>query len=344
MEPSEADYTLHVSDDDNDSETHTMDDFARGQTVERDDAKDAEESKQREKFDESNGGVALEKFIRHPAHYEEYRVWRHPLPRQVWSSNGKNTAEQHRPATNSDLILDLVVVVVIANLGDAFKEYVKAPTGGDPYSFETVWPRVGMAFTVFINGFLLMYMRWQRHTLLINRWGQSDGAFELYWAVDVALFAVTGFSMVRGQEAPCFFLGWLDALAFALMDLNYIAMNLYCTIFYGRHSGQWKPLILFIQEAIIVLTVPIIALITTALKPNRMCNTEFCQTHESMAWGIGLFYVASLWDFLASSFASMTIVAIARSIKNPRCTNTFGSHYPLHTGNMVERVECLILM
>ena len=59
----------------------------------------------------------------------------------MWTSQGKNTAEQFRPATNSDLILDLVVVVVISNLGDAFKEYVKAPSEGDPYKFVDVWPR-----------------------------------------------------------------------------------------------------------------------------------------------------------------------------------------------------------
>ncbi len=57
-------------------------------------------------------------------------LWRHPRPRQFAVRDAAAAAaaaaahELHRPATSTDLILDLVFVVIVANLGTAVKEYL----------------------------------------------------------------------------------------------------------------------------------------------------------------------------------------------------------------------------
>ena len=283
-----------------------------------------------------------EDMIRHHAHYDEYQLWRYPMPRQVWDSNGKNTTEAHRRATNADLILDLVVVVVIANLGDAFKEYVKAPIGGDQFSWQDVWPRVGMALTVFINTFFLVYMRWQRICSFVNRWGQRDGIYEIFWAINISLFAIAGFAMVTAQKAPCFFGSTYFIAACIGLDANYILMYMYCTVAHGRRTRRWGPVIRFMTVDVLCFLLPPICVLSYLASVGTVCNAEFCQTDGGMDRAIRLFFVASFWDYLAHWLGYTAMAWLERRI--PALHKCYGMNYPVNTENFVERVECLILM
>ena len=202
-----------------------------------------------------------------------------------------------------------------------------------------------MAFTVFINCFLIMYLRWARISGFINQWGQRDGISELYWAVNVACFAVTGFSMVQGQRAPCFFGSWLFDISFLVMDVTYILMTVYAQCAYGCRYGQWGELRRFlITTVLLTMTVPMGILFYLALNKNHICNSDFCQTHGTMEFAIGLYFIAAFWDYLSHSFGHMLLEYINRNKLCGGCLTCFGQPMPLNTQNLVDRVECLILM
>ena len=58
-----------------------------------------------------------------------------------------------------------------------------------------------------------------------NFWGQRDGIFELYWMINIGLFAICGFAMVTGQERPCFFVG--KVFGMALLGLDVVTAIMY---------------------------------------------------------------------------------------------------------------------
>ena len=72
------------------------------------------------------GGKSI---VRDNDDYDTFQCWRYPKPRQVWV-DGKSTAPHHRPSSNNDLILDLALVIVLANIGTNFRANVASvPTG-----------------------------------------------------------------------------------------------------------------------------------------------------------------------------------------------------------------------
>ena len=56
-------------------------------------------------------------------------------------------------------------------------------------------------------------------------------SYQVFWALNVTLFGVAGFSMVRGLHEPCFFWGWLTAGAMGGLDVVYMVFNLYVRSF-----------------------------------------------------------------------------------------------------------------
>jgi hypothetical protein len=100
------------------------------------------------------------------------------------------------------------------------------------------------------------YVRWARTVIFTNWWGQRDGLYDVFWALNIALYASAGFAIVRAQHAPCFFESWVAAAACLGLDLNYVVFNLYCRVAHSLRVGNVDAVQRFVVEALVNMLVP----------------------------------------------------------------------------------------
>ena len=156
----------------------------------------------------------------------------------------------------------------------------------------------------------------------------------------MGLFAVCGFSMRTCLIQPCYFGMWLFCAAALGLDVAYITMNLYVTVLHGARKKQWELLVHFlVADFATTMAVPMVCLAAYAVGPG-VCNAQFCNRYED---SLDLIHTAAGYDTLASCFLRMAWLAAAERL--PSSHHALIARGPtLHTGNLVERMELLIVI
>lgn len=261
---------------------------------------------------------AITYWIRRSHKYDSYRLWRAPKPRQIFDSEGKNTAPPHRPATNMDLIMDLTMVVILARLGTQFRYYVSHTAPDSRYDWEECLSTMEVALLVFFASFSILYSRWDRILGFDNFWGQRDGIFEIYWIVNIGLFCMCGFAMVTGQEKPCFFVARVFAFGALGLDVVTFLMYMYVGLYDGITTKRWNTLRTYLVRVAIVQAVPFACLTYFAYNDSAsVCNEAFCA--ENTVQSNALYLLAAVWDVAMSCFGIGLEITIRRSSTLPCC-------------------------
>ena len=261
---------------------------------------------------------AITYWIRRSHKYDSYKLWRAPKPRQIWDSEGKNTAPPHRPATNMDLIMDLTMVVILARLGTQFRYYVSHTNADIRYDWEACLSTMAVALLVFFASFSILYSRWDRILGFDNFWGQRDGIFEIYWIINIGLFCMCGFAMVTGQEKPCFFVARVFSFGALGLDVVTFLMYMYVGLYDGITTKRWNTLRTYLVRVAIVQAVPFACLTYFAYNASAsVCNEAFCA--ENTVQSNALYLLAAVWDVGMSCFGIGLEITIRRSSKIPCC-------------------------
>ena len=109
---------------------------------------------------------------------------------------------------NRDLILDLTIVIILSLIGQAFRNNVERISEDDLYNWDEVRTVVGWrdaggeavgALQEFSMVYFLIISRWLRICRYNNLFEQHDLLHELFWILNVVLFAIAGVSIEVGQ-------------------------------------------------------------------------------------------------------------------------------------------------
>ena len=237
----------------------------------------------------------------HTLNYLE--LWVHPSPRQVWEKStlpcGTNTwvsslsrSKERRGATPSDLVLDLVYVVLLAQLGRAFR----AELGNDAW----------LAFRDFVALFTPIWFQWNCVGHFLNRFEQKDVVFALYFVGNILTMAIVGISAERCGSATvregCAEFSWSIAGTRAWTVL-YQLYALKC------NPKYWKAIAMYIVPDIMT----IIAWTITGFMPAG----ETCGDVVNSCWGAFIFFwwLAIACDLLRF-FTPMIVVRQLKLIKD----------------------------
>lgn len=267
-----------------------------------------------------------------------------------------NNGEPERVAGPSDLILDLVMVVVVGNLGTAFQAYIRGigsveasepnVISGDgsfttveaAYGLAAVLPKFLGALKIFASTFILVFLRWRRICDFVNMWGQRDVVHDAYFVYNLFALAVCGFAMRRGQLEPCYFGSWLFSLACVGLDVGYLVMNVYVCVAYGKRTSRWKLLWHFVTvEFVSTMVLPILFLVFSFAAHS--CNAEFCLTSDNLVSWISL---AAIFDFCGSHFFRLAWVVALN--KSACLRERLGFGPALHIGYQLERMLLLVII
>ena len=281
-------------------------------------------------------------WIRRDHKYQSYKLWRAPKPRQVWDAHGNNTAPPHRPATNMDLIMDLTMVVILARLGVQFRAGLTSVDSESRYDWEPCVDAMQGAVLSFFSGFVLLYSRWNRIVGFDNFWGQRDGLFELYWIINIGLFAIAGFTMVTAGQAPCYFA--LNVFVHAVVGLDVVTflMYIYVTLYDGATSRRWNKLKAYLLMTLIIQGLPFVLMCYAAYDLSP-CNEAFCETDHVIVGNI-FFLTAACWELAMTCFGTGIVVACRRCPGENCCRKHFATNQSMHVGNYVERYNLLTIL
>jgi low temperature requirement protein LtrA len=256
--------------------------------------------------------------------------WREdPRPRQEWVqvANPCNPTEQkwvsslsvtkeHRAATSSDLVLDLVYVVLLAKLGGDFR------TNLDSSMF--------VAVRDFLALFIPIYNLWSVHNIFLNRFETSDVLFTFFFIASIMLVAFVGISATSCGDASereaCNQFAWCFAGARSLLVLA----NMYA--WYHNTKYRLNIIVYIIPDALVV-----ICWIITGFMPYEL--------HDNYTTAQYWSFILMWWLGIAIDLVRMLLPAILVKMKYFRERMYAQKNIlPFNLNLMVERHELFIVI